>query len=47
MGELRTTLAVTSNRRTLRRNTTGYSSHPDEAGAKFLRNFGFYKSHMA
>jgi hypothetical protein len=23
------------------------SCHPDEEGAKFLRNIGFYKSHMA
>jgi hypothetical protein len=35
IGELGTTLAVTSNRRKLRRNT------------KFLRNVGSYKSHMA
>jgi hypothetical protein len=35
IGELGTTLAVTSNRRTLQRNT------------KFLRNVGSYKSHMA
>jgi hypothetical protein len=34
IGELRT-LAITSKRRTLRRNT------------KFLRNFGSYKSHTA
>jgi hypothetical protein len=39
IGELGTTLAVTSNRRTLRRNTKG--------GARFLRNVGSYKSHMA
>jgi hypothetical protein len=38
IGELGTTLAVTSNRRT-------YSCHPDEVGAKFLRNAGSYKSH--
>jgi hypothetical protein len=43
-GELETTLAVTSNRRTLRRNTD--SCHPD-GGAKFLRNVSSYKSHMA
>jgi hypothetical protein len=42
IGELVTTLAVTSNRRTLRRNT---KCHPDEGGAKFLRNVGSYKSH--
>jgi hypothetical protein len=35
IGELGTTLAVTSNRRTLRRNTK-YQYHPDEGGAKFL-----------
>jgi hypothetical protein len=39
--ELGTTLAVTSNRRTLQRNT---KCHPDEGGAKF---FGSYKSHTA
>jgi hypothetical protein len=44
IGGLGTTLAVTTNRRTLRRN---YSCHPDEGGDKFLRNVGFYKSHMA
>jgi hypothetical protein len=38
--ELGTTLTVTSNRRTLRRNT-------DEEGANFLRNVGSYKSHAA
>jgi hypothetical protein len=36
--ELGTTLAVTSNRRTLPTN---------EGGAKFLRNVGSYKSHTA
>jgi hypothetical protein len=41
IGELGTTLAVTSNRRTLD------SCHPDEGGAKFLRNVGSYKSHTA
>jgi hypothetical protein len=35
IGELGTALAVTSNLRTL------------EGGAKFLRNFGSYKSHTA
>jgi hypothetical protein len=35
IGELGTTLAVTSNRRALRRNM------------RFLRNVGSYKSHMA
>jgi hypothetical protein len=38
IGELGTMLAVTSNRR-LR--------HPDEGGAKFLRNVGSYKNHTA
>jgi hypothetical protein len=48
IGELGTTLAVTSNRRTLRRNIKfTYSCHPDEGGAKFLRNVGSYKSHTA
>jgi hypothetical protein len=41
IGELGTTLAVTSNRRTLGRNT---KCHPDEGGAKFLRTVGSYKS---
>jgi hypothetical protein len=38
IGELGTTLAVTSNRRILRRN---------DGGAKFHRNVGSYKSHTA
>jgi hypothetical protein len=37
--EVGTMLAVTSNRRTLH--------HPDDVGAKFLRNVGSYKSHTA
>jgi hypothetical protein len=37
IGELGTTLAVTSNRRTLRRYAKG--------GAKFLRNVGSYESY--
>jgi hypothetical protein len=45
IGELGTTLAVTSNRCTLRRNID--SCHPDEGGAKILRNVGSYKSHTA
>jgi hypothetical protein len=46
IGELGTTLAVTSNRRTLRR--IGIDScHLDERGAKLLRNVGSYKSHAA
>jgi hypothetical protein len=44
IGELGTTLAVTSNRRTLRFTD---SCHPDDRGAKFLRNVGSYKSHTA
>jgi hypothetical protein len=43
IGELGT-LAVTSNRRTLRRNTNISS---DDGGAKFLRNVRSYKSHAA
>jgi hypothetical protein len=38
IGELGTTQAATSNRRTLR---------CDEGGARFLRNVGSYKSHTA
>jgi hypothetical protein len=41
IGELGTTLAVTSNQRTTD------SCHPDEGGARFLRNVGSYKSHTA
>jgi hypothetical protein len=52
IGELGTTLAVTSNRRTLRRNTKlryffADSCHLDEGDAKLLRNVGSYKSHTA
>jgi hypothetical protein len=36
IGALGTTQAATSNRR-----------HPDEGGARFLRNVGSYKSHTA
>jgi hypothetical protein len=43
IGELGTTLALNSNRRTLRRNV----NYPKEGGAKFLRNVGSYKSHAA
>jgi hypothetical protein len=46
IGELGTTPAANSNRRTLRRNRTD-SCHPDEGGAKFLRNVGIYMSHTA
>jgi hypothetical protein len=45
IGELGATLVVSSNRCTLLRNT--WSCHPDEGGAKFLRNVGPYKSHTA
>jgi hypothetical protein len=44
--ELGTTLAVTSNRCTLRRNTRWYC-YPDEGGAKFPRNVSSYKSHSS
>jgi hypothetical protein len=54
MFELGTTLAVTSNRRKLRRNTKWwrYSYFTDSCytyagGAKFLRNVGSYKSYTA
>jgi hypothetical protein len=40
LSELRTMLAVTSNRCT-------DSCHPDDEGAKFLQNVGLYKSHTA
>jgi hypothetical protein len=43
IGELGTTLAVTSNRRTLRRNTKTWY----EGGTKFLRNVGSYNGHTA
>jgi hypothetical protein len=46
IGELGTTLGATSNRCMLRRNSKFTDScHPDEGGAKFLRNIGSYKSH--
>jgi hypothetical protein len=53
IGELGTTLAVTSDRRTQRATVASYSQrsyftdscHPDEGGVKFLRNLGSYKSH--
>jgi hypothetical protein len=55
IGELGTTQAATSNRRTLRRNNflqlvlflVDRFCHPDEGGARFLRNVGSYKSHTA
>jgi hypothetical protein len=43
IGELRTTLAVTSNRRKLR--TDSYL--PDDGGHTILRNDDYYKSHTA
>jgi hypothetical protein len=67
--ELGATLALTSNQRTLRRNTIISTKHffamsvgcklgltlflvhrfchPDDGGAKFLRNVGSHKSHTA
>jgi hypothetical protein len=45
IGELGTTLAVTSNGRTLPCSSLPDSCRPDKGGAKFLRNFGSYKSH--
>jgi hypothetical protein len=44
-GELGTTLAATSNRCTLRRNTDSF--HPNDGGAKSIRNVGSYKGHTA
>jgi hypothetical protein len=41
IGELGTTLVVTSNRRRLLR------KHSDDGGARFLRNLGSYKTHTA
>jgi hypothetical protein len=47
IGELGTTLAVTSNRHTLRRNTKVTDScHADDGGSKFFLNVGSYKRHM-
>jgi hypothetical protein len=43
IGELGTTLAVTTNRRMLRTD----SCHADEGGAKFLRKIRSYKSHTS
>jgi hypothetical protein len=49
IGELGTTLAVTSNRRAMHASVASYSftdsCHPDDEGAEFLRNVGSYKSH--
>jgi hypothetical protein len=55
IGELGTTLALTSKRRTLRRNTwlqlalflVRRSYHHDEGGAKYFRNVGSYNSYAA
>jgi hypothetical protein len=49
ISELGTTLAVTSNRRTLQRNCSQFTDfcHPDDGDAKFLRNVGSYKSRTA
>jgi hypothetical protein len=54
IGELGTKQAATSNRRTLRRLLVAACvvpsspiCHPDEGGARFLRNVGSYKSHTA
>jgi hypothetical protein len=44
IGELETILAVTSNRRC---KEIPRLCHPDEGGAKFLRNVGSYNSHTA
>jgi hypothetical protein len=46
-GALGTTEAATSNRRTLRRFLRTDFCHPDEGGARFLRNVSSYKSHTA
>jgi hypothetical protein len=46
IGEVGTTLAVTSNGRMLRK-LLGIFCHPDEGGAKLLRNVGSYKNHTA
>jgi hypothetical protein len=54
IGELGTALAVTSNRHAVRRLLVTASAVPSSpivvtlmGGAKFLRNVGSYKSHMA
>jgi hypothetical protein len=48
IGELGTTLAFTSNRRTLRRNLVFLRSvRRSLVAARFLRNVGSYKSHTA
>jgi hypothetical protein len=45
IGELGTTLAVTSDRRMLRSFQLTDSYHPDDGGATFLRNVGSYLIH--
>jgi hypothetical protein len=59
IGELGTMLAVTSNRRTLRKNTmlllvtanivpsSPILCHPDDGGVTFIRKVGSYESHTA
>jgi hypothetical protein len=48
IGELETTQAATSNRRTQRASFSFTDScHPDEGGARILQNVGSYKSHTA
>jgi hypothetical protein len=47
IGELGTTQAATSNRRTLSVRRFTDSCHPDDGGARFLRNVGSYKSDTA
>jgi hypothetical protein len=47
IGELGTTQAATSNRRTLRRNIKWYFFAAYVGCARFLRNVGSYKSHKA
>jgi hypothetical protein len=44
IGELGTTLAVTTNRSMLRKNTMGASCHPDDLDT-FLQYVSSYKSH--
>jgi hypothetical protein len=46
IGELGTTLAVTSKRSLLLRDAI-HSRHPDDGGAMFLRSVCSYMSHMA
>jgi hypothetical protein len=48
IGELGTTLILTNNGRTLRKNTEFTDScRPDDGSANFFRNIGPYKSHTA